>query len=221
MILNAGFISSLIEYGIEKIPRNCQNEHQAPLIYSIGHLMQRIFLFFKLGLTENNGMVVGRLCSEFFKKCQSEPQAKTIMKKLSHVLAAEVAREHQQTNTSNQLSNLVAFIDALRSLLTSSTSAPPSPFAGYQSDDYMSILYSVLNLALPLLDKQLADSHFMALVAVLQSLIIKILTLDLNFESKASARSSADRDDEDDAMDAYDSSGAPMRDADLPTADFR
>jgi hypothetical protein len=85
----------------------------------------------------------------------------------------------------------------------------------------MSILYSVLNLALPLLDKQLADSHFMALVAVLQSLIIKILTLDLNFESKASARSSADRDDEDDAMDAYDSSGAPMRDADLPTADFR
>jgi len=147
-------------------------------------------LFFKQGLIKNNEIVVSKLCSELFKKCQSEPQAKTILKKLSQALTETILKERQLNNKS-QLSNLIEFIKALRALLTSSS------FEGYQYADYMSVLYCVLNLTTPLLDSQLTDDHFRALVDVLQSLIIKILTLDLNFETKANVDENQEDEEED------------------------
>ena len=48
----------------------------------------------------------------------------------------------------------------------------------------MAVLYSVLNLTVSLLER-MSEEHFMVLINVLQSLIIKILTLDLNFETKS------------------------------------
>lgn len=48
----------------------------------------------------------------------------------------------------------------------------------------MSLLYSVLSFTLPMLG-EFSNDNFILLVNVLQLLIVKILTLDLNFETKS------------------------------------
>ena len=64
----------------------------------------------------------------------------------------------------------------------------------FRHEDYLSVLYSVLQLVLPLLDR-LNNAGFELLVKVLQLLIVNVLTLDLNFEAKSigvAAEESAD-----------------------------
>lgn len=185
LIYLQGYIKHLVDYGVSKIPKDCTNENQAPIIYSISHLINRAFLFFNFSLeqtensTENNEFIVAKLCSEFFVKCQSEHQVKTILQKLSQIIV-DTTKKEEASNLSNsgQLNNLIEFIKIIRTLLVKNR------FSEYKYEDYMSILYSVLNLTIQVLDK-ISDQDFMLIISVLQSLIIKILTLDLNFETKS------------------------------------
>lgn len=186
-LINQGYIKNLIEYGVSKIPKGCRNEIQAPLIYSIGHLINRTFLFFNFGLkltenkTDDSELIINKLCSQFFVKCQSDPQVKTILLKMSQIIVEEARKEKNNTTSSaknNQIENLVEFIRLIRCLLVKNT------FASFSHENFMSLLYSVLTLTLPLLEEFNNDS-FILFVNVLQLLIVKVLTLDLNFETKS------------------------------------
>lgn len=163
----------MVDYGIAKIP---SDSTQAPLIYSIGHLLNRAFLFFNFGLKKsdnsraNNELIVSKLCAEFFVKCQRDNQVKFLLHKLAQIIGESAGNTH--------LDNLVEFIQVLCSLFAKDTFS-----SLYKYEDYMAILYSVLKLTVPLVER-MSEEHFMVLINVLQSLIIKILTLDLNFETK-------------------------------------
>lgn len=167
------YIKNLVDYGIAKIP---SDSTQAPLIYSIGHLLNRAFLFFNFSLKKsdnsraNNELIVNKLCTEFFVKCQRDNQVKFLLHKLAQIIGESSGNTH--------LDNLVEFIQVLRSLFAKDTFS-----SVYKYEDYMAILYSVLKLTVPLLER-MSEEHFMVLINVLQSLILKILTLDLNFETK-------------------------------------
>ena len=174
------YIKNLVDYGIAKIPVDSTH---APLIYSIGHLLNRAFLFFNFGqkkadnCRDNNELIVNKLCSEFFIKVQSDSQAKTLLHKLSQIIGESSQTASEKSNA--HLDNLVEFIQVLRNLF-----AKNSFSSDYKYEEYMAVLYSVLNLTVSLLER-MSEEHFMVLINVLQSLIIKILTLDLNFETKS------------------------------------
>jgi hypothetical protein len=102
-LINRGFIKHLVEYACAKVPSNCRSEMQAPLVYSIGHLLNRAFLFFNWKLesrsqSELNGkcasfLIVNKLCSEFLLKCSTFPQVKLIVYKLAHIVLESIEKE--------------------------------------------------------------------------------------------------------------------------------
>lgn len=205
-LINQGFIKNLIDYGITKIPKGCTNEAQAPLIYSISHLINRIFESFNSRLktndncTDSNEMLVIKLCSEFFVKCQHESQVKTIMYKLSQIISETVLSKDKTNNEqgatiheSRRMENLLKFIEIIRTYVVKNS------FNLYKYEDYMSILYCVLTLTVPVVAR-LSNENFILLINALQSLIIKILTLDLNFETKSLDMDSEDYENHGDQM---------------------
>ena len=89
-LINQGFLSHLVDYGCSKIPRTCTSETQAPLIYSIGHLINRTFLFLHMEQknkreTSNELLIANKLCTELFIKCSTHPQVKLIVQKLAQI----------------------------------------------------------------------------------------------------------------------------------------
>ena len=89
-LINQGFLSHLVDYGCNKIPRTCTSETQAPLIYSIGHLINRTFLFLHMEQknkreSSNELLIANKLCTELFVKCSTHPQVKLIVHKLAQI----------------------------------------------------------------------------------------------------------------------------------------
>jgi hypothetical protein len=91
-------------------------------------------------------------------------------------------KEMNKTNfnlQNEQIDNVLVFIKVLGEFLMATTQETQ-----LKHENYMSILYSMLTLMIPILER-FNNDQFILFINVMQSLIVKIITLDLNFETRS------------------------------------
>jgi hypothetical protein len=93
LIIKYDYLSQLVKYSIKNIPDTVQNENQAPLIYSLGYLIYRVFLCYETNTNETlNGLIVEKIFVDLFSKSNSN-QIKCIIQKI-----AQLINSNQDTN---------------------------------------------------------------------------------------------------------------------------
>jgi hypothetical protein len=101
LITKHAYLNHLVKYAIQKIPNTVQNEIQAPLIFSLGHLIYGAFLCFSPINEAFNELIVNKLFVELFAQANCN-QIKCIILKIAEI-----------TSNDHSIDNIVCFLNAI------------------------------------------------------------------------------------------------------------
>ena len=101
LITKHAYLNHLVKYAIQKIPNTVQNEIQAPLIFSLGHLINGAFLCFSPTNEAFNELIVNKLFVELFAQANCN-QIKCIILKIADI-----------SNNEQNIDNIICFLNAI------------------------------------------------------------------------------------------------------------
>lgn len=104
LITKYAYLNQLVKYAIQKIPSTVLSETQAPLIFSLGHLINRAFLCFTEESLTFNELIAKKIFTELFAQ-SNHNQIQCIIRKIAQI-----------SNSNNQINNIVYFLKAIENI---------------------------------------------------------------------------------------------------------